>query len=89
MCRVPQPDGDGEDWYSFNDESVVRVSPSQVRTAGLCSVCWLACLLYKWGTGTASMMRSSGGARPSQVRGFSSGCPCACAPCCPASNVWH
>jgi ubiquitin carboxyl-terminal hydrolase 2/21 len=30
MCRVPQPDGEGEDWYSFNDESVVRVSPSQV-----------------------------------------------------------
>lgn len=36
MCRVPQPDGD-EQWYSFNDENVVRVSPSQVRVCGMAS----------------------------------------------------
>lgn len=32
MCRVPQAGGD-DAWYSFNDEQVSRVSPSQVRAS--------------------------------------------------------
>ena len=32
MCRVAQPPGHPDAWYSFNDEEVSAVAPSQVRT---------------------------------------------------------
>lgn len=31
MCRVPQLGG-GDAWFSFNDEQVTRVSPTQVTS---------------------------------------------------------
>lgn len=33
MCRVPQQGGGEEEWFSFNDEQVARVPPSQASGA--------------------------------------------------------
>lgn len=37
MCRVPQAGGSQDDaWYSFNDENVSRVNPSQASKPSRC-----------------------------------------------------
>ena len=37
MCRVPQAGGSQDDaWYSFNDENVSRVNPSQASKPTSC-----------------------------------------------------